>query len=248
MPAVEQDGRRGLRAKWRGLSFEAKVTAFVAPLLVFAVTFTAERILGDRGGGDSPDTSEQSSQSGRLEVVDVRTSEADKSAAVELVVRNTGRTVSVITEAEFRVRDVIDPSNLSTCAGIIDLTGSYDVSIPASRELFGPEDGIGEVVSIDVSQEIPPNKGDRFAFDVGVAGTEANPASASKPALYLIDVAIRHDGEDTALSAGSVLLGIPLRDPGCSGWSAEDVEELRRAARGAEKSPELAELVARLLD
>jgi len=245
--------RGGLRAKWAGLSFEAKVSAFVAPLLVFAVTFTAERLLGDRGGDETTETPEGSSGSGGLEVVALRASEGGTAGAIELVVRNTGESVSVITEAALTVRDVLHPAVIAGCEppsdesgpepsggsfatnqGFVDVSGSYAVSIPAGDVIGGP-------LSVAVNQDIAPEDADRFAFAIGI---EEDEASGSSPAVYLVDVAIDHDGGDEPLHAGSVLFGVPVFDPECAELTEDELEELEQLAETAEESPELAELLA----
>ena len=253
------DTRGGLRNKWRGLSFEAKVTAFLAPLLVFAITFTAERILGDRGGDGTtaePEHVSSGSGSGGLEVVALRASEAGTSGAIELVVRNTGESVSVITEAALTVREVIRSSRPGTCEeeasessrvqvpsgsaashlGFVGVSGSYAVSIPP-----GDEDVVDGPLSVAVNQDIAPDAADRFSFQVEIEG---DGESWSVPSVYLVDVAIHHDGGDEPLETGSVLVGIPLDDPECAEFADEEVDELRRLAETAEGSPAIAEILS----
>jgi hypothetical protein len=191
--------RKSLRQKWAQIPFERKIAMFVAPIFVFVVTTVViPKLLGQ--GKSDPGPRPTFGGDEQIEVVDLAPINSLKEPTrIEIAVRNIGGSVSVLTRAEFRIErtDYIDPCAPSAVLGV---SKTYDLELP-----LYPDDG--EVVPVRTSQQIGPNEADRFAFEVGVVTPSGQESS---PVVYQLGVSLLHDGKETPVKAGTVVIAEPF--------------------------------------
>ena len=203
-------GLRDLRKQWREISLEKKLAMFVAPVFVAIATAVLVPLsTGALGGGgdEKSETRAPVRPVERLEVLDLVVGGGEaprfgegtaKPQFLDITVRNTGETVSVITGATFRIRDF---ALLRICeaGGGLEPTAKYDVELPSDPT---PDD----VVEAKVSQQIPPHEADRFVIRLNV------PFEAMQfgMRLYYVDVALVHDASARPVPAGSAVVSVPF--------------------------------------
>lgn len=178
------------------MSFEKELTVVGAPLLVAIVTGLVIEPLST-ALGDRKDT--------RLEIVDLFVGEGVaefdrpyEPPRVEVLVRNTGDLVSVVSGAQF---EIVDYGFMEICeaGGGLDVSATYDVVLPVGAE------SVGQVVTADVSQEVAAGAADRFAF----ALTVPERAMAVGVHVYQLKVALERDGRTGPQPVGTVLVSAP---------------------------------------
>jgi hypothetical protein len=186
---------RALRSKWAAISFEKKVSMFVAPIVVAVATAVIlPRISGGGGGHDvSPKPSDE-----QLEVSDLTVDNSSEVTKIDLAVRNIGGLVAVATKARFRI---LKFATLGACLPEAYLlpTHTYELVLPT-------EDAQGKTRDVSISQEIESNDSDRFTFDVGIDAERVSTVSY----LYRLQVALFHDRKPTPIQAGEVWLAEPF--------------------------------------
>lgn len=212
---------RSVREKWKAISFEAKLAMFVAPVVVFVVTaFIAKVINGS-------DTARASLQVVRL--LPINGPKKPHQAIIDLTLRNTGGTVSVLTRAEIRIRRA---EKITRCPapGALLPTGSYSIVLPSA-------DKGRPILTTQLNQEVGPNEADRFTISVGLP----NGASNAVESVYQLDVALYHDTDHRPIKAGSVLIALPFNSPKLFNALCGDVDKLASfLASDSARSPELA--------
>lgn len=148
----------------------------------------------------------------RLEVVDVVVSSggseplnADNNEwqmvppKVLITLRNIGDQVSVITGARI---EVVDYTHLPICwgaGGALESSQTYNVTLPIDPPL-------PDVIDVDVSQEIPPDRADRFELAMQLA----HPDPALGTYLYRLKVSLTRDGRADVIDVGHVIVAAPL--------------------------------------
>ena len=220
--------RRTLRQKWSEISFEKKIAMFVAPIFVVVVSTILGVVIDQRG----------TAEDGELEVVELAVHNAPgKVPVIDVSVRNGSETVAVLTRAEFSVRDF---AGFSWCVSGIGLppTETYELMLPGSGTR-------GSVANVDISQEVRPNRADRFNFEVGTTGRSGGAR------LYVLEVSVYHDGESVPLAGGTAIVGVPLPhlvqfdpDAGRPGCADSNIEELRRIVGQEGARPEELDFLA----
>lgn len=184
-------------AEWKELSFEKKLALVGAPLLVAVVVGLVisplSTLLADR-------------TTTRLEVVDLAVLDSPAGGEdrqyvppqVEVLVRNTGDLVSVVSRATF---EVMDYGILEICqaGGVLDLSAAYAVVLPTGDE------AVGERVPVDVRQEIRVGEADRFGFELTVPEERINDYAVH---LYRLGVRLERDG-GRGLEAGMAVVSVP---------------------------------------
>jgi len=234
----EPSKKPSLREQWASISLEQKLAMFVAPVVVFVITavlipavreavrdaFTTNPTVTTptpttteepcpTTGKPSQTTGSAGVRSSGLEVVDL----VPCDSRIEVSMRNIGRLVSVVKQAEFRIRAM---QTIEThCHGpgaALPISQTYDLQLPA-------DDGVGQVVGVTVRQQLKPNKADAFAFSVGLAGARGD----EDPRLYQLDVLIYHDREPKPIEAGTIVLAVG--SPGRVSFEpAEDADSQER--------------------
>lgn len=161
--------------------------------------------------------------------------------SVEVLVRNTGHEVAVVHTAEFVITEW-SPFCVEGEGGPVPITAHYAVNLPRKK-------AEGQSVAVATSQEIRANRVDRFAFTVGQR--TVNAGNSGPPALYALDIHLRHDLASAPVSAGSVVIVTPYPHPiyldrrsSCGDLNREML--LRFAAIPGARSPELATLQKRI--
>jgi hypothetical protein len=209
-----------LREKWKAISLEAKLAMFVAPVVVSVVTAFIAKVI------NGPDPAQAS-----LEVVRLLPINGPKNrhqATIDLTLRNTGGTVSVLTRAEFQIRRA---EKITRCPapGALLPTGRYSIVLPSADE--------GRpILTTQLNQEVGPNEADRFTFSLGLPMGTSN----GDESIYQLEVALYHDADPTPVKAGSVLIALPFNSPRLFMSLCGDVDKLASFLAGDSiRSPEL---------
>lgn len=217
-----------LRRQWREISLEKKLGMFVAPIFVaVAAGILVPLTTGAFSGGGADDVAASQGpppREERLQVVSLSVGGGDAPEFVDgppgvpqfidLTLRNTGNTVSVITGARLHVEDF---ALLKICeaGGGLDPTAKYDVTLP-------PNPTRGDAVDAKVSQQIPPNKADRFTISMNVPFRNIHDGMR----LYHFSVELFHDGEQQPVNAGKAVVSVPyVPDPRYFPASFEDFDQ-----------------------
>lgn len=118
-----------------------------------------------------------------------RSSPGASPPTVDVVVRNTGGVVSVVTGMTF---DVLAYELVEICeaGGGVEVSATYDVQLPVT-------DPVGRSVRVDVTQEVPASSVDRFALVMAVPAPEEQVGFH----LYRLQVHLEHDGQTRDVGA-----------------------------------------------
>ena len=209
-----------LWAKWKAISLEAKLAMFVAPVVVFVVTALIAKVIS------GPDRAQANLQVVRL--LPVNGPKNYHQAIIDLTLRNTGGTVSVLTRAEFRIRRA---EEITQCPapGLLLPTGRYSIVLPFADEGR-------QILTTQLNQEVGPNEADRFTFSLGLPEGASNAVES----IYQLDLALYHDADPRPVKAGSVLVVLPFNSPGLFKSLCGDVDKLASfLASDSARSPEL---------
>ncbi len=189
-------GLSDLRRQWREISLEKRISLvgglIVAPMIV---AVGAPLIVGAIQGATTP----VARPTVQLEVINLAVTDGiDTPQALDITVRNTGDTVSVVTGVALTVRD-FGLIQVCEAGGALEASGDYDLELPV-------QPAVGDVVEAKVSQQILADEADRFALRLTV------PASALQDGLrlYALDVGLRHDAGDVSVPAGMAVVAVPL--------------------------------------
>jgi hypothetical protein len=149
-------------------------------------------------------TGGQASSDTDLRVSALTISDADEQnqgPTLDIRLRNVGPHVSALTAVTLTVRTfgILD---VCEAGGFSSPTASYPVAMPVPAEP-------GTVVTAPISQDLPANTADNFQLLIGVAPIPATISPARAYFVYLVDVAVIHDGDATPLPAGSAVLMVP---------------------------------------
>jgi hypothetical protein len=187
---------RAARSKWAEISFEKKISMFVAPVVVAVVTAVILRTLnGDDGNNPQP----RPLEGGGLEVAGLAVRDSTDDTEIDVAVRNSGELVAVANRASFRITEF---RTVGAC-----LPGAY--LLPSHKyELVLPVEGAkGKVLTVDISQKVEPNDADRFTFRVSV---ETPQLTGTTSYLYGLEILLFHDAAPKPIPAGSVVLAKPF--------------------------------------
>ncbi len=192
--ATRQD--TGATKKDRWLTPEKLVVAIIVPIFVavlgVALTWWANR----------PET--------HIEVVSLTVEEGETVEGetpgeyefvpprVQVALRNVGDQVSVVTGAQL---EVLDHAYFEICeaGGALVVSRTYDVLLPLDPEP-------GQVLNVDVAQELEPDKADLFEF----AMQTPEPENVSGTHVYRLQISLTRDGGAEVLDAGVVIVGAPV--------------------------------------
>ena len=186
---------RAFRSNWAEISFEKKLSMFVAPIFVAVVTAVALPRVAGGGGGDAASTKPSDEQ---LEVSDLTVDNSAEGTKIHLAVRNIGGLVSVATNARFRI---LKFATLGAC-----LPEAYQLPTHTYDLVLPTENAEGKTRDVSISQEIEANDSDRFSFDVGLD----EPPLSTTSYLYRLEVGLFHDRKTTPVQAGEVWLAEPF--------------------------------------
>jgi hypothetical protein len=211
---------RSLWEKWKAISLEAKLAMFVAPVVVFVVTAIIAKAI------NGPDTARASLQVVRL--LPINGPKNHHQAIIDLTLRNTGGTVSVLTRAEFQIRRAEEITQCPAPGALLP-TGRYSIVLPYADE--------GRpMLTTQLNQEVGPNEADRFTFSLGLPKGASNAVES----IYQLDIALYHDADPKPVNAGSVLIALPFNSPRLFKSLCGDVDKLASfLASDSVRSPEL---------
>jgi hypothetical protein len=229
------------RQQWREISLEKKLAMFVAPVVVAVATAViVPRVTGQTGGGGGGSTTKEAG----LQVVGLDVASGPDAPSVDVTLRNTGDTVSVVTGAVLTVRDfgLVGPC-VSSAA--LEPSAAYDVELPL-------DPAKGETIAVDLSQQLPADTADRFTLRMNVR----DPSLHGGPRLYALGIGLRHDDAATPLDAGTAVVSAPHlpatssfpghlpegadADPDAAGCAEENLSTYERfLALDAERPPEM---------
>jgi hypothetical protein len=198
-----------LHEKWQQLSFEQKMSIFVAPLLVAIVSGLVIPRINSLLTRDSKP---------KLEVVDLlvrnRVAEYSKGKGglvqtkesvpgVEITLHNTGNQRSIIKSARFTVQRFVPiPSCGVPPTASLNISSTYDIELPTKPR-------IGQRVEVPVSQQLAGDEADRVAFRFG---SRIHPEPSDRPQdalMYQLSVSLIHDNEENPINAGTVIVSVP---------------------------------------
>ena len=180
-------------------------TIFIVPLIVGVVVARVDRAIE---GATTPAV--QASAKLEVLVMEVVGGIDPTAQAIDLTVRNTGDTVSVITGAALSIRD---SGLLRICeggGGTLESSKDYDAQLPA-------DPAPGDIVEARLSQQIAADEADRFSVRLSVPDGAAQDGLR----LYHLDVGLLHDAEEEPLAAGQVIVSVPYLP--AAGWFAPDL-------------------------
>jgi hypothetical protein len=133
------------------------------------------------------------------------TKEPDQMGAVliDVTVKNTGPSTTVVTGAEFRVNVMERIASCKPEGGPLQISGYYTAQLPY------PLPQTPFTTRRSIRREIKPNHVDRFVLSVGPKTVSMETLNVY---LYQVDVLIHHDDPSTPnpLPAGTALLSSPI--------------------------------------
>lgn len=200
---------KGLRGKWRELSFEKQLSILLAPLLVALVS-----------GLIIPRVNELFTREpeSHLEVVDLvvhnrvakyRFVESrgdvqtkDSVPSIEVILHNTGNRRSVVTRAAFTIHNLVNIEPCYSRRSDLTISSSYDIELPTRPR-------IGQTIEIPVSQQLGADEADRFAFRLGSPIHHHFPGVLRGAFVYRLGVSLSHDNEKDPLNVGTVVISVP---------------------------------------
>ena len=215
---------KGLLAQWRAVSFEKKLTAFVAPILVGIFLLVVGRMFPEAPAAQPPPVAggAPSRVAEQLEIVRVAVADAEYDGdkvglgpAIDVTLRNLGETVAIITDAQV---EVIDDARIKHCqsvtGGPLGVSFKYSVAVPPDPEAH-------ETFAAQLSQSIAPNEADRIAIALDVPEFSWDFDNA---ALYALKVVLFHGPDREPVPVGAAVVafpGVPGQDV-FPGWYAND--------------------------
>jgi hypothetical protein len=101
---------------------------------------------------------------------------------VEVIVRNQGDQIAVLKAAIFHVERIFVFHNIGHPAAL-PTSWTYDVMLPVDKK--APYD-----IQIPISQTVPPDGADKFAFRLGNNGSPYGDSMGGGPETYVFDVHI----------------------------------------------------------
>lgn len=121
-----------------------------------------------------------------------------KQPDVEVLLHNTGNSLSVVRALLVKVRGV---AQLTRCfsAGAIPLSGTYDVTLPETPKL-------NETVEAPLHEELAADQPDRFRLSIGTPGQ----STLSNIDLLQLELSLLHDSSTVPVKLGTVLIAAPL--------------------------------------
>jgi hypothetical protein len=254
---------KGLRGKWRELSFEKQLSILLAPLLVALVS-----------GLIIPRVNELFTKEAKpsLEVVDLvvhnrvakyRFLESqgdvqtkDSVPIIEVILHNTGNRRSVVTRAAFTIQNLVNIEPCTTPTSGLNISSSYDIELPTRSR-------IGQTIEVPISQQLGADEADRFIFRLGSPIHYYFPDDSRGAFVYRLAVSLSHDNEKDPLNVGTVVISVPglpgalwtkalassnsILDPPIKSCLQSNTAAVRTVlAQSGERSSELKELSARL--
>lgn len=133
------------------------------------------------------DAGESVSENGEFEMVPPK---------LQVALRNVGDQVSVISGVEVTILDYIHLPQCQPGAGPMAVSQQYDLTLPI-------DPAPGEVITVDVAQDVPPNQADRFELAVQVEDPDAQGLF-----LYQLGVVLVRDGS-ARMDAGVAIVAAP---------------------------------------
>jgi hypothetical protein len=122
---------------------------------------------------------------------------------IDVTVKNTGPTTTVVTGAEFRVNVMERIASCQPEGGPLQISGYYTAQLPypLPRTPF--------ITKRSIRREVRPNQVDRFVLSVGPKLMSIEKLNVY---LYQVDVLIHHDDTSTPnpIFAGTALLSSPI--------------------------------------
>jgi hypothetical protein len=140
------------RKEWRGVSFEKKLTLFVAPIFVAVTSGLLLRSLTNDSGAPVASVP----KGVMLQVLKVAVDGVEGTGdtpAIDITIKNTGSTIGVITGATLTVRDFAR-TEAYVMGETLGSSATYGLMLP-------PDPRSGEIIDVSVSQQLAPNSADR---------------------------------------------------------------------------------------
>jgi hypothetical protein len=183
-----------LQQKWRGLSFEKKLSIVVAPLLIALVSGIAIPVINDALKKDPAPN---------LRVIDLvvrNGSDYQEKPSVEITLHNRGNQRSIVKRVLFRI---VDFAHLPTCAtaGELQASKQYEVLLPTQPKK-------DEVVQGNISQQLAGDEADRFVFRFDLPAEYIENEGEDLHNIYLLDITLVHD-DDAFLHVGRSIVSAP---------------------------------------
>jgi hypothetical protein len=260
---------RGVRNKWRELSFEKQLSILLAPLLVALVSGILVPRVNELFFGETNQPSLKVidlvvyNQVAKYEQLESRGEAQTKDSvpSIEVILHNTGNRRSVITRASVTIKDRVSIEPCFTPNAELRISGNYDIELPTKSR-------IGQTIEVPVSQQLGADEADRFIFRFGSPVHYHYPGVSRGAFVYWLGLSLRHDNEKDPLNVGSVVLSVPglpeavwTKDLAAGGPNIDPIVKdasIRRClqtntaairpilARSGERSSELVELAASL--
>jgi len=131
----------------------------------------------------------------------VEASEQVPAPTLNIKIRNVGAQVSVVTSVTMTVQSY---GVLTICeaGGALQTSATYPVTLPVPA-------APGDVITVPVSHELGPNAADSFDITAGVGNQIDSSSAAPGFYVYVLTLAILHDGSTTPVPAGEAVLVVP---------------------------------------
>lgn len=140
---------------------------------------------------------------------DTGTTETPRPFKIDVKLLNIGNQIAAINSAQLVMQQSVV---LPQCAGLsgYNSTGDYPVNLP-------PDPRPGEIVSVPVSQLVPPNGADRFEL---LLSTKMTPGRLDSKYLYRFHLYLTYNEKNARLDLGEVIIDYPYPpDEGEYYWS-----------------------------
>lgn len=192
--------------KWQDLAFDAKLRVII-PATIAVLSAIAVPTIGALTGGDD-ERPPPPATSTDLEFIDVRVAndharaDADGNPlpsvpSVAIRLHNRGNQRTILTNAKLSVREVA-AVDFCQAGGTLDVSGNYDVVLPASAE-------VGDTLDVPLSQQLGADQADVFT----ISFTTDPDDDQFQYRIYELGLSLEHD-TDRVLDAGSFLISVPL--------------------------------------
>lgn len=200
-------------SKWRELSFEKKLSIVVVPVVLAVLSLIVPALIDLAKPAPTP----------RLKVADVVVRDGnlvpETAPQVEIIVRNVGDRLAVLTRATITIKASV---LLQPCAGegAIDISGRYDVVLPG-------EPRPGQQLEVPISHQVDPDGVDRFALRFALHPDVLSVGNESTSAFYQLGLTLIHD-DAKRLEAPDVIVAVPTTP--YKGWPSSDEDAFNSGA------------------
>lgn len=139
----------------------------------------------------------------RLAPIDLiaRNGKAPHRPKLEVMVRNEGGGVAVVSRARIRI-DHVYPLPLCFTQGDFPLSNEYGAQLPVDADP-------GDVVEVPLHQQVKAGMPDRFTIALGAVGEGGADEALPGNYLFELQVSLMHDADRSPLPLGRALVSVP---------------------------------------